>query len=127
MKRTVLIVLGSMGLTATSVWAGGPPPGVAQPGSYNCYKAKDLKSPKFAGSTLTVTDEFGTQSGETAKKPFLYCTQIGSSPDQILSCYKVKSPGFSGGSTRTVTDSFGTVKVSTKMKSYVFCVPGTGS
>jgi hypothetical protein len=76
---------------------------------------------------LNVTDEFGTQNGEVAKKPFLYCTKIGNSPNQILSCYKVKSPGFAAGQNRTVVDSFGTVKVSVKKKSFVFCVPGTGA
>lgn len=127
MKRTVSVFLGCIGLAATSAWAGGPPPGIAQPGSFNCYKAKDLKSPQFAGSTLVVTDEFGTQNGEVVKKPFLYCTKIGSSPNQVLSCYKVKGPGFSAGANRPVMDSFGSINVSVKKKSFVFCVPGTAS
>ena len=51
MKRTVLIVLGCIGFAATSALAGPPPtPGVAQPGSYNCYKAKDLKVGLFQGT-----------------------------------------------------------------------------
>ena len=123
MKRTVSIVLGCMGLAATSAWAAPPP--IALPGTFNCYKAKDLKSPQFAGSTYGVTDEFGTQN-ETAKKPFLYCAKVGS-PGQVLSCYKVKGDGFAADSTRTVVDSFGTVKVDVKKKPFVFCDAGSGS
>jgi hypothetical protein len=130
MKRTAVFVLGCLGLAAAFLppvaWAGGPPPGVAQPGTFNCYKAKDLKMPAFAGSTFNVTDEFGTQNGEVAKKPFLFCSKVGS-PGSILSCYKVKGPGFAADSTRTVTDSFGTIKVDVKKKSFVFCDPGTSS
>lgn len=127
MKRTILLGLGCLGIAAawlpSSAMAAGS--GVAQPGTFNCYKAKDLKTPQFAGSTYSVTDEFGTQN-ETAKKPFLYCAEVGS-PGLILSCYKVKGDGFAADATRTVVDSFGTVKVDVKKKPFVFCDPGSGS
>jgi hypothetical protein len=44
-----------------------------------------------------------------AKKPFLYCASV-DSPGTVLSCYKVKSPGFAAGANRTVADGFGTVE-----------------
>lgn len=118
MKRTVILALGAIALTATTASA---------QGDYNCYKAKDLKTPQFVASTFDVTDEFGTQVGMEAKKPFLYCASV-DSPGTILSCYKVKSPGFAADSTRAISDGFGsTTDVSVKKKSFVYCSAGTGS
>jgi hypothetical protein len=45
----------------------------------------------------------------------------------ILSCYKVKGPGFAADSPRAVTDSFGSINVNVKKKTFVHCVPGTGA
>jgi len=117
MKKTVILALGAIALTATAASA---------QGDYNCYKAKDLKTPQFVATTFNVTDEFGTQTGMVAKKPFLYCASVDTDGD-VLSCYKVKSPGFAAGSNRTVTDGFGVVDVAVKKKSFVYCTPGTGA
>ena len=117
MKQTVILALGVLALTATAASA---------QGDYNCYKAKDLKTPQFVATTFDVTDEFGTQIGMEAKKPFLYCASV-DSPGTVLSCYKVKSPGFAAGPNRTVTDGFGIVDVSVKKKSFVYCSAGTGA
>lgn len=117
MKKTVILALGAIAFTATTASA---------QGDYNCYKAKDLKTPQFAGSVINVTDEFGTQTGEELKKPFLYCASV-ATPGNVLSCYKVKSPGFTADSNRTVTDGFGVVKVAVKKKSFVYCSAGTGA
>jgi hypothetical protein len=116
MKKTVILALGAIALAATTASA---------QGDYNCYKAKDLKTPQFAGSTFSVTDEFGTTSME-AKKPFLYCASI-ATPGNVLSCYKSKSDGFAADSNRTVTDGFGVVKVAVKKKGFVYCSAGTGA
>jgi hypothetical protein len=118
MKRTVIMALGAIALAATTASA---------QGDYNCYKAKDLKTPQFVASTFDVTDEFGTQVGMVAKKPFLYCASV-NTPGTILSCYKVKSPGFAAGVNRTLTDGFGTgTDVAVKKKSFVYCSAGTGA
>ncbi|HSP98275.1 MAG TPA: hypothetical protein VL049_13675 [Candidatus Dormibacteraeota bacterium] len=119
MKRTVILALGALALAATTASA---------QGDYNCYKAKDLKQPQFVATTFNVTDEFGTQTGMVAKKPFLYCASV-DSPGTVLSCYKVKSPGFAADSNRTVTDGLGMVpvKVAVKKKSFVYCSAGTGA
>jgi hypothetical protein len=53
MKQTVILALGVLALTATAASAQGD--------FYNCYKAKDLKTPQFVATTFNVMDEFGTQ------------------------------------------------------------------
>ncbi len=75
----------------------------AGPGSalddYKCYKANDLKSPKFEKSSFVLADQFGVNNGEfTATRPFLLCNpsaDVGENPEDSeahLVCYKLKGP-----------------------------------
>jgi hypothetical protein len=101
--------------------------------NYACYKAKDLKTPQFAGSVADLSDEIiPVNDNAEIKKPFLYCAPSSLNGGAIvdaatkLSCYKVK--GAKGtDATRTVVDAFGTVKVTVKAKVYTYCVPASAS
>lgn len=66
---------------------------------YKCYKATDLKNPKFERSSFDLTDHFGVNDGEfEATRPFLLCNpsaDVGENPedsDAHLVCYKLKGP-----------------------------------
>ena len=73
-----------------------PPPTLD---NFKCYKARDLKQPKFASTTVQLADQFGLNDGAfTVGKPAMFCTPTslagGPINDAIdhLTCYKVKGP-----------------------------------
>lgn len=97
--------------------------------NYQCYKSKDLKNPKFAATTRTVSDQF--LSGPVdVKKPGLVCAPASIDGSGIadaathLNCYKVKGPKGTGFQA-SMTDQFGTVQVAIKKKAAFLCVPAT--
>lgn len=122
MKRVAIIVAG-MGLAFASTAS-------AQLDNYQCYKAKDLKNPKFVATTHTVTDQFLSGSVEF-KKPGLVCTPASingsaiNDPAAHLNCYKVKGPKGLVSPQATMADQFGTVDVALKTKAAFACVPAT--
>jgi hypothetical protein len=127
MRRTALALLGCMGLAVAGTSAFGLD-------NYTCYKAKDLKNPKFAATTRDVSDEFASQTGMTVKKPAMYCTPAsinGSALEDastILNCYQVKGTKGTDTADKTVTDGFGTLHEGIKSsKTSLLCVPGSAS
>jgi len=121
MKRTVFIVLGVMAIG-----------GVANAASdtYQCWKAKDLKTPQFTQTTVSVADAFSASTSTDLKKPFLLCATssingaTNSNPNGRLSCYKAKGAKLAAAQAAVVTDQFGNpnIKVSFQ-KVFVECVP----
>ena len=101
--------------------------------SFKCYKAKDLKAPKFAATTVALQDQFGVNDGSFAvKKPFLVCNPVGvdGSPTanaaEHLTCYKIRGPKLDKADRPRIeaTNQLGTVQL-TATKPYVLCVPSS--
>jgi hypothetical protein len=122
MKRTVTLLIAGMGLAVAASSA-------SALDNFSCYKAKDLKNPKFVATTRSVSDQF--QSGAyDIKKPGLVCTPASidggliADPATHLNCYKVKGPKGLGANASLV-DQFGTVQVAVKGKAAFVCVPAT--
>jgi len=102
----------------------------AQIDNFQCYKAKDLKNPKFVATTHTVTDQFLSGPVEF-KKPGLVCAPASidgsavADPATHLNCYKVKGPKGVVKPQATMGDQFGTVDVELKTKAAYVCLPAT--
>jgi subtilisin family serine protease len=99
--------------------------------SFKCYLAKDLKSPKFVQTTVSLSDQLGLNDGTFAlQKPHLICNPADVNGAGIrhtaphLVCYKIKGPKISRGDRPSVEaeDSFGTAQLRL-MKPFVLCVP----
>ncbi len=99
--------------------------------AFKCYRAKDLKSPKFTKTTIaSLEDQFGMETGVEVKKPFLHCNPtdvegggIFNATDHLV-CYKVKSQSFAVRPRIEVTNVFGTLHLEAK-KSQFLCVPSS--
>lgn len=103
--------------------------------SYKCYKAKDLKAPKFLGTTRTLSDEFAVNDGSfEATKPFLLCSptsvdgSVVSNSDDQLTCYKIRGPKLAPGDRPQieVENMFGTLQLEAKAPS-LLCVPSSST
>lgn len=95
---------------------------------YHCYKAKDLKNPKFlAQPGVTLDDQFGNHVVEV-KKPFLVCPPASKNGSGIedaakhLCCYKIKGPKLDPKKDVETTDQFGTLQQQLN-KSSMLCQP----
>lgn len=95
---------------------------------YHCYKAKDLRNPKFVSVPgVTLDDQFGSHFVEV-KKPFLVCppaSKNGSGiddPVNHLCCYKIKGPKLDPAISVETTDQFGSLQQQLK-KSSILCQP----
>jgi hypothetical protein len=103
--------------------------------NFKCYKAKDLKQPKFQAVTVSLNDQFGIIHDDASfelKKPFLMCNPTDlngggvSNPSDHLTCYKIK--GADGRIPQAqrprveAHDQLGTVQLELK-KAFVVCVP----
>ena len=122
MKRTVTLLIAGMGLAVAASSA-------SALDNFTCYKAKDLKNPKFVATTRNVSDQF--QSGAyDIKKPGLVCApssidgSVIADPASHLSCYKVKGPKGLGANA-AIVDQFGAVQVAVKGKAAFVCVNAT--
>jgi hypothetical protein len=102
---------------------------------FKCYKAKDLKMPKFAKTTVQLEDQFTVNDGAfEAKKPFLFCTPVDkndegiNNPEDNLTCYKVKGPKLDKAQRPNVEvdNQFGTLQLQAK-KAFLLCVPTTAT
>ena len=122
MKRTVTLLIAGMGLAVAASSA-------SALDNFTCYKAKDLKNPKFVATTRNVSDQFLSGSYDV-KKPGLVCApssidgSLIADPATHLSCYKVKGPKGTGANAALV-DQFGAVQVAVKGKAAFVCVPAT--
>lgn len=101
--------------------------------NFKCYKAKDLKMPKFTAATALLEDQFGINDGSfVAKKPFLFCNPVsvggGGITNQVdhLTCYKIKGPKLDKSQRPNVqvANDLGTLKLQAK-KPFLLCVPST--
>jgi len=96
---------------------------------YKCYKAKDLKNPKFQSANVALSDQFEDESAEV-KKPFLFCNPVSkngeaiSNPSEHLTCYKIKSPTLAAQPKVEVVNQLGTVQLQAK-KASLLCVPSS--
>jgi hypothetical protein len=128
MTRTFAAVLGA-GLFALFSVA----PAVAQYDldHFKCYKAKDLKMPKFVKTVVLLEDQFAVNDGNfEAKKPFLFCNPVDKNDEGIsnlvdhLTCYKIKGPKLDKSQRPNVqvANQLGTIKVQAK-KPFLLCVP----
>jgi hypothetical protein len=113
-------------LTSTaSVWSFGTPRPV---GSFKCYKATDLKDPKFDSQPVTLADGFGVNDGAfEVKKPFLLCNPEGMDsphPNEHLLCHKIKGPvlGKEDRQRVTATDALGSVTLEL-IQPFLLCLP----
>lgn len=105
----------------------------APPESFKCYKAKDLKDPKFTPTTVGLDDQFGVNDGVfEVKKPFLVCNpaSIGGSgianAADHLTCYRIHGPKLAklDRPRVEVRNQLGTVQLTTT-KPFVLCVPSS--
>jgi len=117
--------------------AGGDP--VSCVDDFKCYKAKDLKQPKFEAVSVTLDDQFGLIHDDDSfelKKPFLMCNPTDTNgsgilnPVDHLTCYKLKgSDGKIDKADRPRVEAqneLGTVQLELK-KAFVVCVPSSKS
>jgi hypothetical protein len=115
-----------------SCWGGDPKLCID---NFKCYKAKDLKQPKFAGTTVALLDQFGPLLHDDTdfqlKKPFLVCnpTDLGEgieNPNDHLTCYKMRGKdGKIAAANRPKVQAhnqLGTIDLELK-KAFVVCVP----
>lgn len=120
MKRMATLLIAGMGLAVAASSA-------SALDNFTCYKAKDLKNPKFVATTRNVSDQF-LSGAYDIKKPGLVCApssiegSVIADPASHLSCYKVKGPKGTGANAALV-DQFGAVQVAVKGKAAFVCVP----
>jgi hypothetical protein len=128
MKRIGTVLFGVLALAAL---ASAPAFAQFNLDHYKCYKAKDLKNPKFAKTTVALADQFTVNDGNfEAKKPFLFCTPVDKNSEGIinavdhLTCYKVKGPKLDKNDRPDVevVNQLGTVRLNAK-KPFLLCVP----
>ena len=128
MKRIGTVLFGVVALAAL---ASAPAFAQFNLDHYKCYKAKDLKNPKFVKTTVSLTDQFTVNDGNfEAKKPFLFCTPVDKNNEGIinavdhLTCYKVKGPKLNKNDRPNVevVNQLGTVQLNAK-KAFLLCVP----
>jgi len=101
--------------------------------AYKCYKAKDLKNPKFEKQSVSLSDQFATNDGSfEVKKPFLVCNPTAAldvplnDPAAHLVCYKIKGPKLATEQRPQIeiANQLGTTQLEV-LKPFVFCVPST--
>lgn len=96
---------------------------------YKCYKAKDLKNPKFQSAAVALSDQFESEDAEV-KKPFLVCNPVEKNGEGIsnsvdhLACYKIKSPKLVSQPKVEIVNQLGTVQLQAK-KAFLLCVPSS--
>ena len=128
MKRTAIAVYGVAIIGLVGAAHG------ASSDNYQCWKAKDLKTPQFVKTTVSVKDAFNPAGSNTdLKKPFLLCAAASingspiDDPDARLTCYKVKGAKLPVATSHAVVDQFSSdVDVSIK-KVFVVCVPASST
>jgi hypothetical protein len=100
---------------------------------FKCYRAKDLKNPKFIGTTVALSDQFGVNDGAfDVKKPALFCNPADKNGEGIrnpadhLTCYKVKGPKLPKEDRPNVeiANQLGALELEVQ-KPFLLCVPST--
>jgi hypothetical protein len=125
---------GYAGTTTAGVTAGADPVrlrfGESPMDHMKCYKAKDLKNPKFEKlESLPLEDQFGSESVKVSKL-FFVCAPADknntgvNNPDLHMCCYKIKGAKFDPPKQVEVQDQFGTLQMGLKMPQ-LLCQPCT--
>ncbi len=98
---------------------------------YKCYKVKDLKTPRFVKTTVSLADQFAINDGDfLVTKPFLICNPTappGENPQSELDhlvCYKTRGPKLDREARPSVqiVDQLGTLDLEVQ-KPKLLCVP----
>lgn len=96
---------------------------------FKCYKAKDLKAPKFEKTSLdSLDDQFVTETDVELKKPFVLCNPVSKNDEGIenaadhLVCYKAKPSKLEPPPKVRVVNQLGTLDLEVK-KSFLVCIP----
>lgn len=127
MKRTVATFLSAVAVAFFASSAS------AQLDNFKCYKAKDLKNPKFVKTVVTLEDQFAVNDGSfEAKKPALFCNPVDMNGSGIsnlidhLTCYKIKGPKLLPAQRPDVqvVNQLGTLQLNAK-KAFLLCVPSS--
>jgi hypothetical protein len=111
--------------------ASGTPFSLAPRRDFQCYQAKDLKSPKFAAvQDLPVEDAFATGAADVSK-PYLVCAPAGVDgaavpTENALCCYKMKGAKLSPPVDVEASDAFGTLQLELKAPKVLCTVCTTG-
>ena len=99
--------------------------------AFKCYKAKDLKNPKFIKTTIgQLDDQWQSISNTLVRRPFLHCNPTDVEGGGIfnaaghLVCYKVRPDRFAVRPRIEITDAFGTIQLEAK-KSFLICEPSS--
>lgn len=123
MIKTIAAVCGALVLGFA-----GTAHGVFGDDDFQCWKAKDQKTPQFVKQTHTVQDAYsGGAVATDLKKPFLICAAAqvdGVGPvdaSERVMCYKVKGAKLAAGTNVNVTDQFWPVGVVEIKKVFVVC------
>ena len=132
MKRISLVVCGAAALGLV-LGVAASPVAAQSLDNYKCYKAKDLKEPKFVPTTVALADQFGVNDGDFELiKPFLFCTTADNNGGGIsnavdhLTCYKIKGPKLDKSQRPKVeaVNQLGSIQLEAK-KAFLLCVPST--
>jgi len=100
---------------------------------FKCYKAKDLKNPKFVATTVALSDQLGVNDGNfDVRKPSLFCNPADKNGEGILNpadhltCYKVKGPKIlkEDRPNVEVTNQLGSLELEVQ-KPFLLCVPSS--
>jgi hypothetical protein len=97
---------------------------------FKCYKASDLKNPKFAPTTVTLVDQFESKT-TVVVKPALVCNPAGETAQAIndptahLTCYAIKAAPHQTkfpGADVAIANELGTVQLAAGTAA-LLCVP----
>ena len=104
--------------------------------NFKCYRVRDLKTPKFAETTVSLSDQLAINDGSVGvRKPFLYCKPVAMAdeegnrvndvrnPIDHLTCYKVRNAD-AAGQPVSVDNTIGSIVLRTRHAA-LLCVPST--
>lgn len=106
-----------------------PPEPLPPPGPFQCYKAKDLKDPRFDPRDVTLADQFGAGTA-AVKKPIMMCNPADKNGEGItdpvahLCCYKIKGNKLPTPAEVETSDQFGDLRLRVKSPK-MLCEPCT--
>jgi len=115
------------GLSSWNWFAGGGVTLIPAMDDFSCYKAKDLKNPKFQKmSGVSLVDQFATRDA-SLKKPAFVCVPVnrdgsGTVQTTAICCYKSKEPKPGSKTDVTTEDTLGTLDVRV-VKAKMLCLP----
>ncbi len=98
---------------------------------FKCYRAKDLRNPKFEKVVFTnVTDDFLVSVNSELRRPTLHCNPVSVDGDGFdnavdhLVCYTIKREKLLPRPHLEVTNQFGVIQLEIKQSTF-FCMPSS--